>query len=255
MTHTPETKNHYFGFLADWYDRLLVNEDLDIKYYIQAVGNNPQSLLELACGTGRLMIPLIKAGHELDGIDISPQMLKICSDILNSENLNANLYEQDIINFNVDKRYDTIFISGGSFCMISDFEEAYTCLCSILYHLQPGGRFLLDIFNPLDSYKENDPDQPKIIRTAEDGEEKIVCYSVTEYDIQEQIMEGSYKYELFKSGKLQEEIEDEFKMRWYGKYEFKLLLEKAGFRNITIEPHSIMSSHSGTLVYTAQKPK
>jgi len=248
-------KNHYFDFLAEWYDRLLDNEGLDINYYKDVIGNNTQKVLELACGTGRLMIPLLKNGHEVDGVDISPQMLKICRDKLNKENLCAGLYEQDIIIFDIDKIYDTIFISGGSFCMVSDIDDAFKSLCRILDHLKPGGRLLLDLFNPLDSYKKNDCGVPKVIRTAEDVGEKIVCTAVTEFDVYEQIMKGSYKYELFNNDVLQSELKDSFKMRWYGKYEFKLLLEKAGFNNIHIESQSIMSSHSGTLVYHAQKPQ
>ena len=112
----------------------------------------------------------------------------------------------------------------------------------------------MDLFNPLESYNKDNEGTPKIMRTAEEGSRKVVCHGITELDISEQIMSGSYKYELFSNDVLQNEIRDEFKMRWYGKYEFKLLLEKAGFIKISIEPGSIMSSHSGTLVYHAQKP-
>jgi SAM-dependent methyltransferase len=248
-------KNHYFDFLADWYDRLLKNEGLDIEYSTNTIGSNTETILELACGTGRLMIPLIKAGHEADGVDISPEMLKICEDKLIHENLCAGLYQQDIVNFKINKTYDTIFISGGSFCMISDVDEALVCLRSIITHLKPEGRLIMDLFNPLGSYKKEEAGVPKVIRTAEDGKTKMVCTAVTELDVHEQIMMGSYKYELFDNDVLQKELEDEFQMRWYGKYEFKLMLEKAGFVNINIESRSIMSSHSGTLVYHAQKPK
>lgn len=248
-------KNHYFDLLAEWYDRLLVNEELDIKYYTSAIGNSPQSLLELASGTGRVMIPLIKAGHKVDGVDISPHMLSICRDKLNKENLSANLYEQDIASFKIDMSYDCIFISGGSFCMISDIDDAFECLTGIMDHLKPGGRLILDLFNPLESFKKEDPGAPRIIRTSEEGSEKIVCTAVTRYDIYEQKMKGSYKYELFREDVLEKELTDEFEMRWYGKYEFRLLLEKAGFTDIFIESQSIMSSHSGTLVYHAKKPE
>jgi hypothetical protein len=138
--------------------------------------------------------------------------------------------------------------------MISDIYDAFNSLRGIFKHLKPGGRLILDMFNPLDSYKNDDAGVPKVIRTAQDGEHKIVCTAVTEYDVYEQILMGNYKYELFKNDDLQAELKDDFKMRWYGKYEFKLLLEKAGFINISIEQQSIMSSHSGTLVYHAQKP-
>lgn len=111
------------------------------------------------------------------------------------------------------------------------------------------------MFNPIDSCNKDDTGIPKVIRTAEEGEKKIVCTAVNKYDVYEQVMIDNYKYELFERDILQSELEDNFKMRWYGKYEFKLLLEKAGFNNISIEPQSIMSSHSGTLVYHAQKPQ
>ncbi len=247
-------KNHYFEFLAEWYDRLLENEGLDIEYYSKAIGSDPCKVLELACGTGRLMIPLIKAGHAVDGIDISPDMLRICKEKLNRENVQADLYQQDIVTFDVDKSYDVIFIAGGSFCMISEIEEALDCLYRIIDHLNPGGRLIMDLFNPLESYNKDDAGIPKVIRTAADGNKKVVCHGLTEMDVYEQVISGSYKYELFIDNVLKNEIKDEFKMRWYGKYEFKFLLEKAGFVNISIEPHSIMSSHSGTNVYHTQKP-
>lgn len=248
-------KNHYFDFLAGWYDRLLDNEGLDIEYYSKAIGSKSRKVLELACGTGRLIIPLIKSGHAVDGIDISPDMLRICREKLKRENLDANLYEQDIVSFNIDRTYDDIFIAGGSFCMISDIDEALQCLTGIIDHLNPGGRLIMDLFNPLESHKNDDEKIPKVIRTAAEGNKKVVCYALTDMDVYEQILKGSYKYELFIDDVLQNELIDEFVMRWYGKYEFKLLLEKAGFSNINIEPGTIMSSHSGTLVYHAQKPK
>ena len=138
--------------------------------------------------------------------------------------------------------------------MINNIGEAYNSLLRIHEHLDKKGWLILDLFNPLQSFKNEDSGMPRVLRTAEDGNQKVVCTAVTSLDMYEQIMQGSYKYELLEDNEHVSVLEDEFKMRWYGKYEFKLMLEKAGFINISIEPQTIMSSHSGTLVYHAQKP-
>jgi hypothetical protein len=81
----------------------------------------------------------------------------------------------------------------------------------------------------------------------------MLCFSSIFYDTQEQIMAGSYKYELYNNNVLEQTLNDDFKMRWYGQYEFLMMLQKVGFSKIEAQPASVMSSHQGTIIFHAYK--
>ena len=92
-------RSHYWGLLAKWYDKLLEEEKGDIQFYRDLVLRCKGKVLELACGTGRLLVPYREEGAEIEGLDISKDMLAICREKLQEKNLTAELYEQDFIDF------------------------------------------------------------------------------------------------------------------------------------------------------------
>ncbi len=253
MSANPKN-NHYQGLLAEWYDRLLTDEKNDIEFYKEIVRKCRGKVLELACGTGRLLVPFKKAGADVEGLDISIDMLDICEDKLKKNKLSAKLYTKDISNFKLDNKYELIFISGGSFQLIDSFEGAETALKNVYDHLEPGGLFVLDIFNLPLVHKDYQNNYWKLGRTARNEKgEKLWCHSCAELDYVEQIEKGKYKYELYKDDKLVETLAGGLNLRWYGKYEFRMLLEKTGFSEIKTETENIMSTHNESIVYYAYK--
>ncbi len=246
-------KNHYHGLVARWYDKLLENEHQDIAFYTPIVEEADGAVLELACGTGRLLVPFLKAGAAIDGLDISQDMLDICQEKLNTMDLSTTLYRHDLVDFKIDKQYALIFISGGSFQLVDDFDMAMTSLHTVYDHLEPGGRFVLDLF-PLWSETPNGKSGVWTLgRTARNGDETFLCHACTDMDYENQIQRGRYKYELYRKGRLTETYLDELSLRWYGREEFRLMLGNVGFTRITIEKESIMSTHDNSLVYYAYK--
>jgi len=249
-------KSHYYGLVAEWYDKILESESNDIEYYKKIVLKREGKCLELACGTGRLLLPILKAGIDVEGVDISSEMLAICRKKLQKNNLSAILYEHDIENFNTGKQYGTIFISGGSFQLIYDIEKVQKCLRIIYSHLETGGLFILDIYNPRSEIKSNRDGVWTLGRTAvNDKNEKFCCFGCATYDLHEQVKRGTYKYELYRNNQLYKTVLDKINLRWYCKHEFKLMLEKAGFTKIRMDRENIMSTHGDTIVYRAYKGK
>ena len=246
-------KNHYHGPVARWYDRLLENERQDIIFYAPIVQEAKGAVLELACGTGRLLVPFLKAGAAIEGLDISQDMLNICQEKLNALGLSTTLYMQDIVNFKTDKRYALIFISGGSFQLVDDFDLAMTSLHAVYNHLAPGGRFVLDLFPLWSETSDKKSGVWTLGRAAQNGDETFLCHACTQMDYENQIQRGRYKYELYRQGRLMETYLDELNLRWYGREEFRLMLGNVGFTRITIEGASIMSTHDNSLVYYAYK--
>ncbi len=254
MDKQDSNKDHYTGFWIDWYDDLLADEKQDIQFYTGIIKPEHSPVLELACGTGRVLLTLLENNVPADGVDISASMLEICRQKLLKEQVRPDLYRQDMSTFEIDKKYKTIFVSGGSFQLLSSTELAEKALRRIYVHLQKGGRFISDLWVPWDEIVNYQPNIWKTGRVAvrPNGEKLVVTYSKV-FDLKNQGQNAIFKYELFKDGMLCKTHVDEIKLKWFGVEEFKYLLEKAGFINISIEERPMMSSHGVSTVYIARK--
>lgn len=155
---------------ASRYDRLtemLVAGMGDEEFYRAQARQAGGAVLELACGTGRLAIPLAQSGFEVTGIDLSTEMLALAKRKARALSCTVEWVEADIRRFNIERRYALIFIAHNSFAHVTtrcDVEEA---LASIRRHMTPEGRFIVDVFNPSLAILTRDPDRD---------------YPVTEYD-------------------------------------------------------------------------
>ncbi len=251
---TSPGRIHYWGLLAKWYDKLLEEEKGDIQFYRDLVLRCKGKVLELACGTGRLLVPFREEGAEIEGLDISKDMLAICRNKLLEKNLTAELYEQDFVDFSLEKQYELIFLSGGTFQLIYDIKKVQKSLKTILRHLEPGGQFVLDIWNPLLDRSSPDAGEWHLIRRTELSPDKaLLCYEKAEFDRSAKIKRGRYRYEFYKGNRLVERIEDGLDIRWYDINEFKQLLLKTGFEKADAEAAKIMSHHREEVVFIAHK--
>jgi ubiquinone/menaquinone biosynthesis C-methylase UbiE len=88
------SKNIDFGTVADLYD-LYVQWDVDIPFFLKACAAVEGEVLELMCGTGRLSLPLLRAGIQMCCLDYSAEMLAILRQKLAQENLTADVQETD----------------------------------------------------------------------------------------------------------------------------------------------------------------
>jgi SAM-dependent methyltransferase len=107
-------------------------------------------VLELACGTGRVLMPLAKAGIRMTGLDISPAMLARARAKLTAANLmnRVDLVEGDLRDFKLETRFRLAFVALNSFMHITTAEDQVRALRCIREHLQPEGLLVLDLFNP-----------------------------------------------------------------------------------------------------------
>ncbi len=114
------------------------------KYALECKG----SVLELACGTGRLTIPLATEGIDITGIDISEGMIKEAEIKAKDLNVAIDFQVQDIRTFKIDKKFQFIFLPYNSICHIHDFESIKSLFQSVKKHLAPNGVFIVDVFKP-----------------------------------------------------------------------------------------------------------
>ena len=140
-------------FVAELYDHVpgyagRPDQDFYIEYARAAGG----TILELGCGTGRLLIPIAAAGHEIVGLDLSTYMLAQCREKLEEQpaavQQRARLVQGDMTRFSLGETFHLITIPFRAFQHLISVEEQIACLRCANRHLVTGGKLILDIFQP-----------------------------------------------------------------------------------------------------------
>jgi SAM-dependent methyltransferase len=105
-------------------------------------------ILELACGTGRLTIPLALDGHEVVAVDASSAMLRAARAKAKAEKVDITFVNGDMRALDLGQRFPLVIVSCNSLAHLTTTEELKSCLRSIREHLAPGGLLAFDIVNP-----------------------------------------------------------------------------------------------------------
>ncbi|HNW36604.1 MAG TPA: class I SAM-dependent methyltransferase, partial [Candidatus Ozemobacteraceae bacterium] len=206
------------GLKSDY--RLIYNGDVydainqfafDLEFYKKWCGRKNGSILELCCGTGRLTIPLRKAGLDITGLDLSDPMLEMARRKAEKEHLDLSFLKGDMRRFPVRNKYSTIFIAFNSLQDISSVEDVEATFASVKDHLEPDGLFLFDVFNPsihLMVLREKEFTETFDFRTS-DGT-RIAVKERCKYDASTQINRVQWYFDIEGT-----ESVEEFNMRCY----------------------------------------
>lgn len=203
----------------------------DIEYYLKKCEHISGRILEAGVGTGRVLIPFIKRGHLVDGLDSSKDMLEQCRRNLEIHQVQALLYEQDLLEMALPHRYEAIIMPAGSFCLLAK-DRVKEILSRFEQHLNPGEQVILDLEMPL-SFKAGTTKTSRFPLT-EDSELIFTSFS-QEVDWLNQKTSSVNQYELFVKGKRVETETAPFVMYWYGVEEFVMLLSSMNFQDIRYE--------------------
>jgi len=115
------------------------------RFYVEEARRGGGPVLELGCGSGRLTIPIARAGIQIVGADLSRPMLQAARAKARAAGVEVDLREADMRGFEMPERFSAILIAGNSLLHLLTLEELKQCLASVRRHLAPGGRFLFDI--------------------------------------------------------------------------------------------------------------
>ena len=107
-----------------------------------------QPVLELACGTGRLTIPIAQAGVEIVGLDLSPSMLAHAGAKAMAAGVEIEFVEGDCRSFELGRKFALIFMAFNSMQHLHDYASLAALFANVRKHLAEGGRFIFDVFNP-----------------------------------------------------------------------------------------------------------
>ena len=140
-------------FVADFYDQVeLYQRRPDVGFYTALATEHGGPVLELGCGTGRVLLPTARAGVEITGLDLSDGMLSACRSKLAGEAPDvqgrAHLHRGDMRSFGLGRRFGLVTIPFRPFQHLLTVEDQMACLACAHRHLAPGGVLALDVFNP-----------------------------------------------------------------------------------------------------------
>lgn len=184
-------------------------------------------VLELACGTGRITIPIAKEGFDVTGIDISKEMLSVARRTAAVSKTKIHFKRADNRKFSLNRRFKVIYYPYNSVAHLYDLKSIFNCFSRVKKHLLPGGRFIFDIFNPnlnMLTRKASRPPVKKYSYNELETGKKVVISENNFYDRKTQINHVRWHYDI--EGK---KIVAALNMRIYFPAELDGLLLSNGF--------------------------
>ncbi len=119
----------------------------EVPYYMGLARQASGDVLELACGTGQLTVPIASAGLPIAGLDLSAPMLDIARERAAAAKVSVEHSLGDMRNFDLSRQFGLIFIARNSLLHLHSIEDYLAAFAAIHRHLAPGGVFAFDVFN------------------------------------------------------------------------------------------------------------
>ncbi len=224
-------REHYIhgGPSVDLYDVRMTSELApirgDVAYYLKHARATGGPVLELACGTGRVSIPLAEAGFDVTGLDLSPHMLKIAR----SKSSAVSWVRGDMERFDLRRKFRLIVIPFRAFQHLMTPDAQRRCLARVRAHLARGGRFIVNLFDPRLEYclpeGHRAPQKRPRVRDPRTGRWWTVQVTDRRNDPLTQVLRETWTWR--EGLRVWREI---LQLRWTYRWEMEYLLRLSGFR-------------------------
>ena len=139
---TDESGSWHYGLVARWWDEFNVPEPQEVAFYAGAVRRFGEPALDAGCGTGRILLPLLADGLDMDGVDISADMIALARRRATAAGRSPGLFVQPLHELELARRYRTIIVCGV-FGLGGDRDDDREAMRRLHDHLEPGGRLVL----------------------------------------------------------------------------------------------------------------
>jgi SAM-dependent methyltransferase len=242
---TPSSAKSYddipgFGLL---YDGVPAYEGRrDVAFYVEQAARAGGDVLELGCGTGRVLLPMARAGASVTGLDGSREMLDRCRAKLDGEprevRSRVTLVAGDATGFDLGRTFRLVVAPFRILQQLVTIEEQLGLVTSVARHLAQGGRFVFDVFNPSfavmatdrSEEREETPTQP-----LPDGRTLRRAVRIPRVRWTDQVSEIELAYYIAdRPGAPERRYVQAFDMRWFVRAELEHLLARAGLRATSV---------------------
>jgi SAM-dependent methyltransferase len=265
---TPAATTWHHGLVARWWALFNVDgPEIDcFRRYVEA----GQPALDLACGTGRLLVPYVAAGLDVDGTDVSADMLAYCRAAAGAVGAAPTLTVQANHELDMPRRYRTIYCCGG-FGLGTTAEHDAESLRRVYDHLLPGGTFVVDnevadtdpatwarwAAAAADDGADPEPPAATARRRGPDGDEYALTHRIVAVDEGARRGVRAIHAWRWRDGTLIASERHELVIGAYTRDELEALLRQTGFVDV-----EVTGGYDGAppgpehrfLVYTARRP-
>lgn len=254
-----------YAFVAALYDYVVPYRNRpDVAFFIEAARESEGPVLEIGCGTGRVLIPTARAGIDIVGLDLSSHMLDMCRQRLLSEpedvQSRVQLVQADMRGFELSQAFRLVTTPFRPFQHLTTVDDQLACLACIHHHLVRGGKLILDLFNPFlaaltsDTVGEELGEEPEF--AMPDGRRVIRRHKVVSRDYFNQINHVELIYYVTHPNGREERLVHSFPMRYLFRFEVEHLLVRSGFAIQEVyadyDKRPYGSKYPGELIFVAK---
>ncbi|MBN1459378.1 MAG: class I SAM-dependent methyltransferase, partial [Armatimonadetes bacterium] len=207
----------------------------DVPFWLSLAEEAHGEVLEIACGTGRVLLPLAQAGVDITGMDISEGMLAVARRKLAEEAAEVSgrvtLVQGDMTEFELGRQFGLVIIPFSAFQVLLTRADQRASLQRCRAHLKARGRLAIDVFNPrLSRLTSAEPVLEGPREFAGPGGETVRWSGETEYDLATQTLRSRWRYERTAAGGQTTVSEHLLALRYFFRFEMEWMLEACGFQ-------------------------
>ena len=236
---------------AEVYDSVYAYVTEDIPFYVEEARRSGGPVLELGCGTGRVALPIARAGIETVGLDVSPKMLDAArrkAAGLMDDDGPLLLLQGDMRELALDRAFSLVIIPFRGFLSLLSVDDQVRTLSRVRDHLATDGRLVFDIFVP-------DPDMLRDVIRPDTGE-RLVLWHQSRYDHHNQVIDVRVIVEnLDDAGAVSRRLYRDFQVRYAHRWEVEHLLARCGYEVVDLFgdfERSPFDETSAEMVWTAR---
>jgi SAM-dependent methyltransferase len=253
------------AFVGEFYDHVaLYLERPDVDFYVAAARAAAGPVLELGCGTGRVLIPTARAGVEITGLDLSAAMLERCREKLAGEPDEVcdrvKLVRASMTRFDLGREFSLITVPFRGFQHLLEVEDQLACLEAICKHLAPGGRMVVDFFqvNPAAMYDPawNQEKEDSAETLLPDGRKVRRTVRIAAFYRARQVNDIEFVWYVTHPDGRTERLVWQTPLRYFFRYEVEHLLARAGLRLAELRGDfagSPLQDDSPDMIFMAEK--
>ncbi len=232
------TSNYeYYGLMAEFWDLFRGDTSTwnDRFFYLDVVSEHGQPVLDVGCGTGRILLDFMQQGFDIDGIDNSPDMLALCRQKAENLNLKPTIYQQEMDKLSLSRKYQTILVPSSSFQLLLDPGLPPTVMKSFYEYLIPGGVLVMPFMTLWSPGKPLEDEHTREAIRAEDGA-TVRRWQYSRFDPATDFEHTVDRYEIIRDGQViaSEEHHQSPATRSYTQEQAISLYQEAGFNDIQI---------------------
>lgn len=248
----------YSGIVAAAYDQFFGDEPYwDQRFFEQRLRANGGRALELACGTGRLLLPLLRDGIEVEGLDTSADMLAILHAKAQRLALAPRTYLGAMQAFDLTARYRTVFEPAGTFGILVHASEVEATLACCLKALEPGGELLLPVATEAPLLTESEDWRLRREVDVPGHAAHLKIFEQWHATPDAMVNRWSLRYEVAFADRPPETFGRSHLLRRYAPAELEQRLAAAGFVGITMRrgyADSPSDAREDDLIFAARRP-